>query len=101
MSDPTRTTCPHCGAALAPLEISEVFFEYAHDRACFNDDCPYYVRGWEWMERQFGVRSSYRYRVDGSGRATPLAVFSGAGLRSGALPLPGEAPAAAPAEERP
>ena len=31
------------------------------------DDCPYYLRGWEWMERQYGVKSSYRYRFDPRG----------------------------------
>jgi len=100
MSKANRTTCPHCGAQLAPLGLPEAWFEYADDLACFNDDCPYYVRGWAWMEQQFGVRSSYRYRIDSqSGHATPLAVFAPAARRSGALP--DGASAAAGREENP
>ena len=75
MSEASRTTCPHCGAWLTPLELPEVLFAYAHDLACFNDDCPYFLRGWSWMERQFGVKASYRYRIDAAtGHASPLAV---------------------------
>lgn len=75
MSENRSTECPHCGAPLTPLGIPEALFAYAHDLACFNDECPYYVRGWSWMERQYGVRGSYRYRIDGeSGQASPMAV---------------------------
>jgi len=75
MPEASRATCPHCGAQLTPLDLPEAFFEHAHDLACFNDECPYYVRGWAWMEQQYGVRSSYRYRIDAqSGHASPLAV---------------------------
>jgi hypothetical protein len=83
MSESRGTTCPHCGAPLTPLGIPEALFAYAHDRACFNDDCPYFVRGWDWMERQYGVRASYRYRIDGeTGHASPMAV-RGSGVSPG------------------
>ena len=83
MSDVRRTTCPHCEATLTPLGIPEALFAYAHDLACFNDECPYYVRGWAWMERQYGVKASYRYRVDGeSGQPSPMAV-RGSGVPRG------------------
>ena len=73
MSDASRTTCPHCGAPLTPLGLPEALVAYAHDLACFNDDCPYYLRGFSWMEQQFGVKASYRYRIDWeSGQATPM-----------------------------
>jgi hypothetical protein len=87
MAEASRTSCPHCGAPLAPLEIPEAFFEHAHDLACFNDDCPYYVRGWTWMEQQFGVRSSYRYRIDSqSGHASPLHAWAPRDRRGSNLP---------------
>src|SRR5512139_1966008 len=82
----SRTTCPHCRAPLARLKPETEGVGYAHDLACFNDDCPYYVRGWSWMEQHFGVRVSYRYRVDGSGYASPIAVWSPEALRSSILP---------------
>ncbi|HET6922538.1 MAG TPA: hypothetical protein VFI16_05270, partial [Anaeromyxobacteraceae bacterium] len=64
MSVASGITCPHCEAPLAALGLSEALVAHAHDLACFNDDCPYYVRGFAWMEQQFGVKASYRYRID-------------------------------------
>ncbi|HSB20670.1 MAG TPA: hypothetical protein VLD85_11720 [Anaeromyxobacteraceae bacterium] len=91
MPDESQTTCPHCGAPLAILRLPEALSDHAYDLACFDDRCPYYVRGWTWMEEKFGVRSSYRYRVDPrSGHASPLAVWSPTALRSSILPGPPE-----------
>lgn len=75
-------TCPHCGADLRPLTLPEAAGWGELQLACFNDDCPYYRRGWTWMEEQFGVKSSYRYRIDcESGVATPLPVWSPTALK--------------------
>ncbi len=87
MSEPTRTICPHCGEPLDRLGLPDLGFDHEFDFACFNDDCSYYVRGWTWMEQQFGVKSSYRYRVDGrSGFASPIAVWSPTALRNAIVP---------------
>ncbi len=91
MSEPTRTICPHGGAPLDKLELPDAGFDHEFDLACFNNACSYYVRGWTWMERQFGVKSSYRYRVDGrSGFASPIAVWSPTALRNAIVPHAGE-----------
>ena len=87
MPEASTTTCPHCGTALTPLELPEVLFAHASDLACFNDECPYYVRGWAWMQQQYGVKASYRYRVDGeTGHVSPLAVRGHGPTDQGVLP---------------
>lgn len=95
MSEAIQTTCPHCGTRLERLELPDTVFDHDFDLACFNDDCPYYVRGWAWMEQQYGVRSSYRYRIDPrNGWASPIPVWSPAALRSSILPHDAPADAA-------
>lgn len=81
------TSCPHCQATLSRLGLNETVFDHPFDLACFNDECPYYVRGWTWMEQQYGVKASYRYRIDAqSGHPSPLPVWSPSALRSAILP---------------
>jgi hypothetical protein len=58
---------------------------------CFNDECAYFVRGWAFMEAQFGRRASYRHSIDpASGATAPLPVWSAEALRDQILPTPVE-----------
>lgn len=70
--------CPHCGAALRRFTLPDAGgWESDYHLACFNDDCEYFRRGWVWMFDRYGVKASYRYRLDPvSGQASPLAVWS-------------------------
>ena len=76
--DAKKTICPHCSSGLKPFRLpdqggwnNEIHY------ACFNNDCPYFQRGWTWMMEQYEAKASYRYRIDPkTGAASPLAVWS-------------------------
>ena len=71
-------TCPHCEAELQAFELPEAGgWEQKFHLACFNNDCPYYRRGWNWMLEHYNAKVSYRYRLDPvSGKDSPIAVWS-------------------------
>jgi hypothetical protein len=82
MSD-VSLTCPHCGVRLDKWRVPEganwveEFF-----RVCFNDACPYFGEGWEWMRSQYNQAASYRYMVNpATGGSSPLPVWSAAAMR--------------------
>jgi len=77
-NDPTHPVCPHCGRSLDAFSLPDnTGWEGDFQLACFADDCPYYRRGWEYMQANYAVVASYRYRVDPTtGKASPLAVWS-------------------------
>lgn len=59
--------CPHCKTKLLPCEApqfhvgdglgwgSDILF------ICLNDYCSLFLKGWEYIEKQYGHHSSYRY----------------------------------------
>ena len=77
-------TCPYCGAELqkwkSPIESSwGDIIQYV----CFNDECSYYVKGWDWMLAKFNVKASYRHRFNPeTGEKGPLPVWSKDALKN-------------------
>jgi hypothetical protein len=60
----TTLQCPHCGEKLKKWLVPDNPFEVTWDNEfmyiCFNDHCPYYVRGWDHMSREGNRGVSYR-----------------------------------------
>jgi len=53
---------------------------------CFDDHCPYYLRGWAWMTSRYNIAASYRYRLDPlTGDRGPLPVWSASDFRANVI----------------
>jgi SAM-dependent methyltransferase len=80
--------CPYCVSGLRKWEVPQhVWAEWPNDyfHVCFNDDCPYFVRGWNTMERQ-GASGSYRLMYDDLRDACgPIPVLTDSMLRDGII----------------
>ena len=89
------TRCPNCQRPLQRwANPSITSWDGEFQWVCFNDDCPYYLRGWEWMKSHFNVTASYRYRLEPkSGETGPLPVWSRDALKGNILAEEAEADA--------
>ena len=86
MTDETKK-CPHCGQNLLKwMPPEESNFEQRHQLVCFNDECEYFISGWDWMKEKYNQHVSYRYRFDPeTGEKGPLPVWSNTALKSGII----------------
>jgi hypothetical protein len=80
----SKPTCPHCQSKLAPWRSPDLTsWGGKIQLICINDDCPYYVRGWDWMKKKYNVVASYRHRLDPeTGESGPLPVWSPTALKN-------------------
>jgi hypothetical protein len=84
-NEKTVDLCPECGAELKRWQTpSESTWGGMIKLVCFNDDCPYYVRGWQVMMEQNSISSSYRLMHNPkTGNSMPLPVWSREALKDG------------------
>jgi hypothetical protein len=82
--------CPHCGQKMKKWQAPDDSAWGGETKyVCFYDDCPYYVRGWAWMEEKYGTRSSYRHSVNpATGCTGPLPVASADHMKPGIVDEP-------------
>ncbi len=57
--------CKYCGSEMQRINLpQDTDFNCEYLYVCFNDECGYYVRGWEWMRTNYNVTASYRYKYN-------------------------------------
>ncbi|MBN1106113.1 MAG: class I SAM-dependent methyltransferase [Deltaproteobacteria bacterium] len=83
-------SCPHCGEKLSKWEVPHNPFAYTWDNdfmyICFNDACPYFVRGWDFMSREGNRGVSYRLMYNPEKDCCqPIPVPSHKALREGII----------------
>lgn len=60
-----KHVCKYCGKELEKVLIPpESKWGVEYFLVCMNDDCSYFLRGWEWMKNKYEVHASYRYKID-------------------------------------
>lgn len=78
MPNEEKPKCPHCDVEM--LKLQNPFgstWGPGFQWVCFNDECGYYVRGWNWMLEKFNKKASYRHRHNPeTGEEGPLPVWS-------------------------
>jgi len=87
--------CPYCGYGLKKWEVPHSPFEidcwYDTDflHICFNDDCPYFLRGWDWMWTRMRRNVSYRHMYNpATGKSGPIPVPTYYALKDGIVEEP-------------
>ncbi len=73
-----KKVCPHCGLRMKKFQTpGESSWGESFWWVCFNDECPYFVRGWDHMYATMNVKCSYRHKYDPETNSCgPMPVYS-------------------------
>ncbi len=88
MTTPDPALCPHCQQKMSRWKSPTISsWGGNYQWVCFNDDCPYFVKGWDHLLNTANQHASYRHRYDPStGESGPLPVWSHDALKDQILP---------------
>lgn len=69
-----KPACPHCGVPMKKWKVPpDSTWNEEFLWVCFNDECSYYVRGWQWMAEKYAQKASYRHQMNPTtGKCGPL-----------------------------
>lgn len=78
MTDTDAPICPHCRQKMTKWRVPDgATWPDAFFYVCFNDQCPYFINGWQQIWETQKTRASYRCRLDPyAERFVPLPVWS-------------------------
>ena len=84
LDHPELRECPHCKQRMLRWYTPpDMTWGTPYQFVCFNDECPYYVRGWKWIKENYNKEASYRHRYNPfNGESGPVPVWSPAALRT-------------------
>lgn len=84
---PKTLECPYCRRQLSMWEVPDdpcIDWPNDHLYLCFNDECPFVVRGWRFMWNQGILGASYRYLLNPlTGGSSTVPIRGLADLRPG------------------
>jgi SAM-dependent methyltransferase len=83
-------SCPYCDEKLKKWEVPDNPFCQTWDNdymyICFNDGCPYFVRGWDRMHKETNQGLSYRFMYNPENNCCmPIPVPSRSALKDGII----------------
>lgn len=83
MTEQETPKCEHCDAEMKKwLVPPDSTWATEFLWVCFNDECPYFQRGWDHMMKTQEARASYRHSMNPeTGSTGPLPCWSYSALR--------------------